>query len=147
MTSTKAAVPPPLTMNHDKTNPDKMNSDKTTHPKTLKTKLPRPSALNFSASDKAQAVLAVWTERLKPVEVCRQLQIPYVTLHQWQSRAMEGMLQALESRLNLSKGQALSPRLQALLQKRQRSFSAQKLSTRLEQIQNKIASPSQPMQK
>jgi hypothetical protein len=28
------------------------------------------------------------------------------------NRAMEGMLQALESRVNLSKGEALSPRLQ-----------------------------------
>jgi transposase-like protein len=137
MTSTKTKH----TMN------DKMNSDKTANQKTLKTKTSRANALNLSASDKAQAVLAVWTERLRPVEVCRQLQIPYVTLHQWQSRAMEGMLQALESRLNLSKGEALSPRLQALLQNRQRSFSAQKLSTRLEQIQNKIACPSSPMQK
>jgi hypothetical protein len=35
----------------------------------------------------------------------------------WQKRAMEGMLQALEPRVNLDKGPALSPRLQALLEK------------------------------
>jgi hypothetical protein len=75
------------------------------------------------AQDKVQAVLAVWTERCKPAEVCRQLNINWVTFNQWQQRAMEGMLQALESRVNLSKGEALSPRLQALLQQRQRTVA------------------------
>ena len=99
------------------------------------------------AQDKVQAVLAVWTERCKPAEVCRQLNINWVTFNQWQQRAMEGMLQALESRVNLSKGEALSPRLQALLQKRQQSQTATRLTSRLRQI-NKIAkapaSPAQP---
>lgn len=92
------------------------------------------------APDKVQAVLAVWTERCKPPEVCRQLNISYVTFNQWQQRAMEGMLQALESRVNLSQGQALSPRLQALLQHRQQTLSATNLTRRLRQI-NKIANP------
>ncbi|MEI7807262.1 MAG: hypothetical protein WCJ07_02130, partial [Verrucomicrobiota bacterium] len=73
-----------------------------------------------------------------PAEACRQLNINYVTFQQWQQRAMEGMLQALESRVNLTKGEALSPRLQALLQNRQRSVTASKLTSRLEQI-NKLA--------
>lgn len=93
-----------------------------------------------SAQDKVQAVLAVWTERCKPAEVCRQLNINWITFNQWQQRAMEGMLQALENRVNLSKGEALSPRLQALLQNRQRSVTATKLTSRLDQI-NKLASP------
>ena len=92
------------------------------------------------AQDKVQAVLAVWTERCKPAEVCRQLNINWVTFNQWQQRAMEGMLQALESRVNLSKGEALSPRLQALLQHRQHTLTATKLTRRLRQI-NKIANP------
>ena len=50
------------------------------------------------------------------------------------------MLQALENRVNLSKGEALSPRLQALLQNRQRSATVTKLTRRLEQI-NKLANP------
>src|ERR1700690_2004443 len=70
---------------------------------------------NVSAADKAQAVLAVWTERARPAEVCRQLGVNPITFSQWQDRAMEGMLQALESRVNLAAGQVLSPRLQALL--------------------------------
>jgi hypothetical protein len=92
--------------------------------------------------DKAQAVLAVWTERCKPAEVCRQMNINWMTFNQWQRRAREGMLQALETRVNLSKGEALSPRLQALLQHQQRTVSLAKLSHRLEQIQqNKVANP------
>ena len=96
--------------------------------------------INLSAQDKVQAVLAVWTERCKPAVVCRQLNINWITFNQWQQRAMEGMLQALETRVNLAKGEALSPRLQALLQNRQRSVTASKLTSRLEQI-NKLASP------
>ena len=83
-----------------------------------------------------QAHLALFLE----AEVCRQLNINWITFNQWQQRAMEGMLQALENRVNLSKGEALSPRLQALLQNRQRSVTATKLTSRLEQI-NKLASP------
>ena len=93
-----------------------------------------------SAPDKVQAVLAVWTERCKPAEVCRQLNINWITFNHWQRRAMEGMLQALESRVNLTKGEALSPRLQALLQNRHRTVTASKLTSRLEQI-NRIANP------
>jgi flagellin-specific chaperone FliS len=116
-----------------------MTSTKNPTEKTeRKKKTPTPP---HSAPDKVQAVLAVWTERCKPAQVCRQLNINWVTFNQWQQRAMEGMLQALESRVNLSKGEALSPRLQALLQHRQRTVTAARLTSRLEQI-NKVANPS-----
>jgi hypothetical protein len=95
---------------------------------------------NFTATDKVQAVLAVWTERCKPVDVCRQMNINWITFNHWQSRAMEGMLQALESRVNLAQGQVLSPRLQSLLHKQQRSANLTKLSARLEVLQNKAGS-------
>jgi transposase-like protein len=96
--------------------------------------------------DKAQAVLAVWTERCKPVDVCRQFKINWMTFNHWQRRAMEGMLQALESRVNLAKGEALSPRLQMLLQRQQRQHQVSRLSGRLEAVQqNKIAlTPTDP---
>jgi hypothetical protein len=99
-----------------------------------KPKKPRIASSTFSAQEKAQAILAVWTERCKPVEVCRQLNVPWITFKQWQERAMEGMLQALESRVNLARGEALSPRLQALLLNRQKT-NTRKLAERLEQIQ------------
>ena len=112
----------------------------TTNEKQEKKK--KPPTSSPSAMDKAQAVLAVWTERCKPVDVCRQFHVNWMTFNHWQRRAMEGMLQALESRVNLAKGEALSPRLQALLQRQQRSSQLTKLSSRLEQIQqNKIANP------
>src|SRR5262245_64144893 len=107
------------------------NSSTTSKP----TRRPRRPTPSFSATEKAQAVLAVWTDRCKAAEVCRQLQINFMTFQHWQRRAMEGMLQALESRINLAKGEALSPRLQALLSSRQRMLNTRKLSNRLEQIQ------------
>jgi hypothetical protein len=101
----------------------------------LKTKRARQISPGYSAQEKAQAILRVWTERCKPVEVCRELKVNWATFEQWQQRAMEGMLQALEPRVSLTKGQALSPRLQALLLKRQSATAARKLTQRLEQIQ------------
>lgn len=63
------------------------------------------------------------------------MKIPWITFNYWQQRAMEGMLQALESRVNLARGEVLSPRLQALLLNRQRQTNTQKIVQRLEQIQ------------
>lgn len=96
-------------------------------------RLPSPS---YSAQEKAQAVLAVWTEKARPADIARQLSVNWITLNQWQDRAMEGMLQALESRVNLASGEALSPRLQALLSKRQQQApGVSRLTSRLEKIQ------------
>lgn len=107
-----------------------------------KPKKPQLQRSPQSALQKAQAVLAIWTECAKGSEICRQHQINWTTLNQWQDRAMEGMLQALEPQVKLSQGKALSPRLQALLQKQQRSVDVNKISSRLEQLQqNKIANP------
>jgi hypothetical protein len=39
--------------------------------------------INLSAQDKVQAVLAVWTERCKPAEVCRQLNINWITFNHY----------------------------------------------------------------
>jgi hypothetical protein len=91
--------------------------------------------------DKAQAVLAVWTDRCKPVDVCRQLQTNWISFNHWQTRALEGMLQALESRVNLAQGEALSPRLRSLLQKQQRNASVNQLNARLEHVQKVASKP------
>ena len=74
-------------------------------------------------------------------QICRQLKIPWITFDQWQRRAMEGMLQALEPRVKLTEGQALSPRLQALIRTQQQA-QTRKLAQRLEQIQ--LAKPPEP---
>jgi transposase-like protein len=73
---------------------------------------------HHSALDKARAVLSVWTERRKASEVCQELDVQWNILTIWQHRAMEGMLQALEPRVNLEKGPALSPRLQRMLDRK-----------------------------
>lgn len=84
----------------------------------------------------------MWTERCKPAEVCREMNVNWMTFNHWQQRAMEGMLQALESRVNLARGEVLSPRLQALLLNRQQAFRTRKLVQRLQQIQ--LAKPPEP---
>ena len=114
-----------------------MEKDKK-EPKEIVKKKGRPRMAspshNVSAADKAQAVLAVWTERARPAEVCRQLGVNPITFSQWQDRAMEGMLQALESRVNLAAGQVLSPRLQALLTKRHHAAGVSKLEAKLAKL-------------
>ena len=87
----------------------------------------------YGAAEKCRAVLSVWTEKRKPGEVCRELDIPYMVLSHWQNRALEGMLQALEPRVRLDRGPALSPRLQALLEKRSSVIGTRKASGRLEE--------------
>ena len=74
--------------------------------------------LNYGAMEKCRAVLSIWTERRKPSAICREMQVPWMVLAQWQKRAMEGMLQALEPRVSLEKGSALSPRLMTMLEKK-----------------------------
>jgi transposase-like protein len=92
--------------------------------------------LKYTAQEKCQAVLSIWTERRKPVEVCRELTIPWALLSHWQTRAMEGMLQALQPRIKLDQGPALSPRLQTMLAKRRFGPGFQsRLSMRLARLQ------------
>jgi hypothetical protein len=94
--------------------------------------------INYGALEKCKAVLSIWTERRKPVEICRELSIPWMVLSQWQKRAMEGMLQALEPRVSLEKGPALSPRLQAMLEKRRLKLLTSTVQSRLEKTLSKV---------
>jgi hypothetical protein len=101
----------------------------------------RAPARVFTATQKAEAVLALWTERVKTAVVMRTLGVPYITLQQWQDRAMEGMMQALEPRTNLADGAALSPRLRTLLLKRTMAEGDPKLKTRLKRLQEVAQEP------
>ena len=60
-------------------------------PARKRAKRRRQSSKLFTADQKVQAVLAAWTEKLTQSEICRQLEINYVTFQSWQNRAMEGM--------------------------------------------------------
>jgi transposase-like protein len=98
------------------------------------TKARRNVSLSIPAAEKCRAVLAVWTERRKPAAVCRELGVKWTILKHWQDRALEGMLQALEPRRNVAQGTALSPRLRALLERREKSLvvrSEDRLESRL----------------
>jgi len=52
----------------------------------------------YNASEKCRAVLAVWTERKKASELCREMGVSAALFSQWQDRALSGILEALEPR-------------------------------------------------
>ena len=93
--------------------------------------------ITYGAMEKCRAVLSIWTERRQPSEICRELSIPWMVLTHWQTRAMEGMLQALEPRVRLEKGPALSPRLQAMLDKKRLTLLTSAAQGRLEKTLSK----------
>ena len=74
----------------------------------------------YSAQQKCQAVLAVWTGRRRPSDVCRDLNVSSNRLQAWQERAMEGMLKALEPRTRRQedRGPILADRLQKMLERK-----------------------------
>lgn len=126
-------------MNHNPTNPEHPSPPTKPTRRGRPTRTPKPPprrrpSQTFSAEQKVQAVLAAWTEKLSQTEICRQMQINYVTFQHWQTRAMDGMLQALENQLRLGDTTVLGPRLRKLLE-RGRPNSQPRLDQRLRQIQ------------
>jgi hypothetical protein len=100
------------------------------------------------ASARCKAVLSVWMESRKPTEVCRELGVKWMTLMHWQKRAMEGMLQALTPRAPLTQGHALPPKVldmlarqEALLKARLSETAANRLTKRLQRIQETRQAP------
>lgn len=93
----------------------------------------------FSAEEKSQAVLSLWMERRKPAEICRELSVTWTTLNNWQNRALEAMLQALEPKAAESKkSPALGPRLEKLFAQRGKpkpSTVQTRLNRRLDAVQ------------
>jgi transposase-like protein len=96
--------------------------------------------LGPTPEEKCRAVLSVWTERGKPGEVCRELGVSWGILRQWQDRAMEGMLLALQPRVPVERGVALSPRLAVLLKKSQAGI-LKGLDKRLKKLQGSLKAP------
>jgi transposase-like protein len=100
----------------------------------------RRRVLGHTPEEKCRAVLLVWTERRKPGEICRELGVDWGILQQWQDRAMEGMLLALQPRLQVERGVALSPRLAVLLKKSQAGMM-KRLDKRLKKLQGNLRAP------
>ncbi len=111
--------------------------------KTEKAKVERPGmeekkgrkGSGHTAEQKCRAVLSVWTEKRKPGEVCRELGVAWSLLNQWQDRAMEGMLMALQPRVVVEKGVALNPRLAVLLERKSKGGAIKGLERRLARLQ------------
>jgi hypothetical protein len=93
---------------------------------------------HFSAREKCQAVLSLWTEKRKPSEVYRDLGVTYAILTQWQNVALTGMLRSLEPRVRKEedRGPALDPKLQKLMEKKalEREGRLSKVQKRLEKL-------------
>lgn len=87
----------------------------------------------YSAKEKAQAVLAGWTERRRSCEICREMKITSSVLSQWQERAMEGILAALEPRKRFAPGQkpALPAKVERLLARKSSPETPRRLARRL----------------
>jgi transposase-like protein len=94
----------------------------------------------YTAEQKCRAVLSVWTERRKPGEVCQELGVAWSLLNQWQERAMEGMLLALQPRVAvMEKRVALNSRLAVLLERKSKGGAMKGLERRLARLQGSPA--------
>jgi transposase-like protein len=106
---------------------------------------------HYGAEEKVRAVLSLWSEKRTTTQVCREHDIKWTVLKEWQNRALEGMMQALEPRVQLQSGPALSPRLSTLLNKRMLATAQKavgpKLEQRLEKLQEQQDQPPQPKKK
>jgi transposase-like protein len=99
-----------------------------------------------TAEEKCQAVLTLWTERRKPGEICREMGVAWGVLQQWQDRAMEGMLLALQPRVQVERGVALNPRLAVLLEKKSQGGLMKGLDRRLKRLQKNVKEPQEVLE-
>ena len=79
---------------------------------------PRTPGKVFTAKEKAQAVLSVWSGRRKPSAVSKVLGVNWAILNMWEKMAIVGILKALgaeEQELAAQQGLNLGSRLERLL--------------------------------
>jgi transposase-like protein len=114
---------------------EKIEKPKVERPGTEDNKRKRKGS-DHTAEEKCRAVLSVWTEKRKPGEVCQELGVAWNLLNQWQERAMEGMLMALQSRVPVTeKTVALNLRLAVLLERKSKRGGMKGLERRLARLQ------------
>lgn len=102
--------------------------------KQVKKPRKRRQRREFPATVKCEAVLSLWTERRKPAEISREMEIPYQQLMNWQAQAMEAILERLEPRKRQVPA-ALGNRLKKLLEKTEKkAMNNGKLTRRLESL-------------
>ena len=71
----------------------------------------------FSAQEKAQAVLSVWSSRRQPSAICKSLGIAWGLLNSWEKSALGGIQKALgqETPVMEPAGLCLGNRLERLM--------------------------------
>ena len=92
----------------------------------------------FSAQEKCEVVLSLWSERRKPSAIAKEMEITWCQMKQWQEKALTAMLEALKprTRQEQERGPALGEKLEKMLKKaNQRTQQLTKLEKRLERIQ------------
>ncbi len=104
----------------------------------------RGKTLSHTAEEKCRAVLSVWTEKRKLVEVCREMGVEWAQLNSWQERAMEGILLALQP-VPVQRVVALNKRLTVLLERKSKKVNMRGLEQRLARLQGSPTKPGDVM--
>lgn len=96
---------------------------------------------NSTGMDPCRAVLGLWLEKRTVEQVCREMGVTRKVLQQWQERAMEGMLRALQPREGQEdeRGPAISPKVKRLLDRK-----ALEQEGRLPRLAKRLASVGTP---
>ena len=110
-------------------------------------KVARKKPERYDVKTKCAAVLAVWSERRRPTEVCRELGINWAVLSAWQNRAMEGIVQALAPKPDREERPlALSPLLEHRLARKMALSAAKagRVQQRLKAVEMTATSAEKP---
>lgn len=59
-------------------------------------KKPKRKSKVYSAKEKTQAVLSLWSGRRSVSELMREMEVPWGLVSSWEKRALSGMLHALD---------------------------------------------------
>ena len=78
---------------------------------------------SFTAEQKCRAVLSLWSSNQSALAICRDQGISYNQLDKWQMQAFEAMVEALKPKAKESNQTVLSPRIQRLLARIERTQS------------------------
>jgi hypothetical protein len=71
----------------------------------------------YSAKEKSQAVLSLWSGRRSAASLMKAMDVPWAVINGWEKRALAGMLSALDPTWQQpAQTSALPPRVERLLQ-------------------------------
>ena len=71
----------------------------------------------YSAKEKSQAVLSLWSGRRSAASLMKAMDVPWALLNNWEKRALTGMLSALDPTWQQpAQSNTLPPRVERLMQ-------------------------------